>query len=444
VSVQRRLRSKLLSAYISDGTRRRSQAWHEARRRLAGKGHVVHAFLQLDDPYSYLLSRYLPDLAAHYGIELQVYLSQALGGDYDPSPEMRADYAVLDCGRVAAELGVPFLDKAAAPPVDWGHGLADAAAAHAGTDTFIDELSRVLEIYWRGDAEAAEACAKDARAGTAEPVVQAAQRALTRMGHYDSAMLYYGGEWYRGIDRLHHLVTRLDELGLARHAGNNARLRSIRQVMQMDLPVTRPAGARELPPIDVFYSFRSPYSQLCLPRVCELADAFGLELAFRPVLPLMMRGGALPPRKIRYIIRDAMREAKTHGVPFGNAVDPLGAGVERCHAVFAYAQTEKREREFLLHAAGQIWGNAVDVATDRGMRKLTAKTGLFWPEVMQAMESNDWREAEAENRQLMLSLGSWGVPTLGIGDFVVWGQDRIWLLARHLQELCDTGEGILV
>ena len=87
---------------------------------------------------------------------------------------------------------------------------------------------------------------------------------------------------------------------------------------------------------------------------------------------------------------------------------------------------------------------AIDVATDRGMRRVTAKTGLFWPEVKQAMASEDWRETEAANRQLMLSLGSWGVPTLGIGDFVVWGQDRIWLLARHLQDLCDTGEGILV
>jgi len=27
---------------------------------------------------------------------------------------------------------------------------------------------------------------------------------------------------------------------------------------------------------------------------------------------------------------------------------------------------------------------------------------------------------------------------------VFWGQDRDWLLARHIEELCDTGDGILV
>jgi len=44
----------------------------------------------------------------------------------------------------------------------------------------------------------------------------------------------------------------------------------------------------------------------------------------------------------------------------------------------------------------------------------------------------------------MFDSGSWGVPTTRLGDYVVWGQDRDWLLARHIEELCDTGEGILI
>ena len=44
----------------------------------------------------------------------------------------------------------------------------------------------------------------------------------------------------------------------------------------------------------------------------------------------------------------------------------------------------------------------------------------------------------------MEEAGSWGVPTLRLGDFVAWGQDRDWLLVRHIEELCDTGEGILI
>ena len=438
------MRSKLLSAYMGEGTRRRAQVWHEAKRKLSGKGHVVDVFLQVDDPYSYLLSRYLEDLAARYDIELRPYLSRALGGAYDPFPEMREDYARLDCARVAAELGVPFLDRGPSPPSELLGSLLDALATYADQPDFLARASDVLEMYWRGDAVTAGRYAETAVPGTAETVIAGSRRHLERMGHYNSAMLHYGGEWYWGVDRLHYLVARLDALELARESGSNARLRSIRQVMHVDLPVRRPAAAKNLPPLDLFYSFRSPYSQLCLQRVFALADAFGLELVLRPVLPLMMRGADVPSRKARYIVRDAMREAETHGVVFGDAVDPLGEGVERCHAVFAYAQAEKRDREFLLNAATLIWGHAVDVASDAGMRKITAKTGLFWPEVKRAMDSDDWRETEAENRQLMLSLGTWGVPTIALGDFAVWGQDRIWLLARHIEELCDTGEGILV
>ena len=444
MSVGNRLRSRLLSAYISEGTRRRSRAWHEMRRKLMGKGHVVTAFLQIDDPYSYLLSRYLPDLADHYDIELQLRLSRALGGNYDPAGEKRADYATTDCTRVAAELGIPFLDRGDAPPADHLVSINDAAAACVDGENFDAAIRAALETYWRGDAHAAATLASTAQAGAGEPVIAASQRRLNRLGHYNSAMLHYGGEWYWGVDRIHHLVARLDASGLARGPHGSPRLSSISRVMQIDLPVRPPAAAGSLPPLDLFYSFRSPYSQLCLRRVFAVADAFGLELVLRPVLPMMMRGMPVPPRKIRYIVRDAMREAEAGGVPFGNCLDPLGAGVERCHAVFAYAESEKRGREFLLNASEMIWNRAVDVTTDKGLRKVTARTGLFWPEVKQALERDDWREKEAENRQLMLSLGGWGVPTLCLGDFVVWGQDRVWLLVRRLEELCDTGEGILV
>jgi 2-hydroxychromene-2-carboxylate isomerase len=69
---------------------------------------------------------------------------------------------------------------------------------------------------------------------------------------------------------------------------------------------------------------------------------------------------------------------------------------------------------------------------------------LFWPDVLAAMEDESWRQEVEENRESMFDSGSWGVPTIRLGDYVVWGQDRDWLLARHIEELCDTGEGILI
>ncbi len=444
MSAKRKLRSRLLSAYISPQVRDKQRRWEETKRKLSGKPHVVSAFLQLDDPYSYLLSAYLPSLVQHYDIDLRVYLSEALGDAYRPAPDMQAEYAVLDVGRVAAELGLPFLDMGPAPPVEHMAALNDALALETGEAQGAEAFRDILAVYWRGDSEAAAREAAGAQRGVAGAAIAESQRLQQRLGHYNSAMLHYGGEWYWGVDRLHYLTERLDALGVRNGDSSDAHLASIRTAMHMDLPFSPPAAARKLPPLELFYSFRSPYSQLCLRRVYDVADAFGLELVLRPVLPMMMRGMAVPDAKIRYIIRDAAREAEAHGVPFGDCMDPLGEGVERCHAAFAYALSEKRGRDFLLNAAGLIWGQAVDAATDKGLRKITGKTGLFWPEVVQALDGEDWRETAEANRQLMFSLGCWGVPTMCVGDYAVWGQDRIWLLARHVEELCDTGEGILV
>ncbi|MDH3751580.1 MAG: DsbA family protein, partial [Gammaproteobacteria bacterium] len=235
-----------------------------------------------------------------------------------------------------------------------------------------------------------------------------------------------------------------DGLGARRESASLGKLASIRQVMQMTLPIAPPSTAKDLPPLEFFYSFRSPYSYLSLGRVFAIADAFGLRVNVRPVLPMVMRGLQVPKSKLIYFANDTSREAQRMNIPYGKFADPIGKGVERCLAVFFYAQGEKRERDFLLNAGEAIWARGVDVATDKGMRKVTGRTGLFWPDVVAAMQDDAWRPIVDANRESMMDSGCWGVPTMRLGDFVVWGQDRGWLLARHIEELCEAGDGILV
>ena len=429
---------------LSPGARRVQRSASELRRRLTRSAHVVSAFLQLDDPYSYLLAYYLPELQAHYDIELRVYLSQARGESYQPAPDMLAEYAALDARRLARELGIPFLDRGLAPPVEHRRGLLDELASHTQSPGFIDEFTDVLALYWRGDNEAAARRSDTGEAGSADREIEASQARQSRLGHFNSAMLHYGGEWFWGVDRLHYLVERLDGMGLARDSGSGSSLAALRQAMQVSLPVRPPAAAKELPPLELFVSFRSPYSYLSLQRTFEIADAFGLELRLRPLLPMVMRNMPVPRSKLLYIAKDASREAERLGVPYGKIADPVGPGVERCLAVFAYAESEHKGREFVLNAGTAIWSEGVDVATDKGMRKVAGRTGLFWPDVLAAMASDDWRVPIEANRESMMQSGSWGVPTLRLGDAVFWGQDRDWLLVRHIEEMCDSGDGILV
>ena len=445
MSLQLRLRSQLLALLVHRRVRRISRGWRELTRRLAGRPHTLKVFLELDDPYSYLLSLYLPELAASYDVRVELYLGSALTEGFRPRPDMLAIYAQQDCERVARELGVPFLDKGQAPPVEHRRALLEVVAQSDGSDNHSDDILTALSHYWRGDSEAAARMVEGSQiTGRGAALLTRNQALLAKLGHYNCATVYYAGEWYWGVDRLHYLIDRLDTLG-ARHAdASTSRLASIRQAMQVSLPVARPSTASDLPPLELFLSFRSPYSYLAVRPVYDIADAFGLDLIIRPVLPMVMRGLPVPRSKMLYIIRDTARAAERLGLPFGRFADPVGAGIERCMAVFMYARSEKRERDFVQNAFEGIWARSCDVVSDKGMRAVTGRTGLFWPDVKAAMENNEWRAEIEANRESMEDSGSWGVPTLRLGDFVVWGQDRTWLLARHIEELCDTGDGILV
>ena len=48
------------------------------------------------------------------------------------------------------------------------------------------------------------------------------------------------------------------------------------------------------------------------------------------------------------------------------------------------------------------------------------------------------------NRELLTKVGLWGVPTYKIGEQAFWGQDRDWLVARKIEDLCHGGEGIMI
>ena len=209
------------------------------------------------------------------------------------------------------------------------------------------------------------------------------------------------------------------------------------------MPVTVPVRAETLPALELFYSFRSPYSYIALEHAFDLAEAFGLKLEIRPVLPMVMRGVGLPKSKMIYIVKDANREATRREVPFGKIADSLGAGSERCMASFYYAQEQGKERDFLIEAGKAIFAEAIDVATDEGLQIVAERSGLFWPELQEALQDDGWRDTAEANREMLTDAGLWGVPTFKIGEQVFWGQDRDWLVARKLEDLCHGGEGIM-
>lgn len=445
--MNRKLRSLFLNVILDTRFITFNRTVFELRRKLTLKNRIVHVFLQLDDPYSYLLTHYLEHVIQRYKqVEFKFYLCQALRGDFMPQPAMLAEYAVMDCKLLAKEFGVPFLDMGDAPVVEYRRPLLDFLADEQEDEEFPQTISKALSVFWRGDTEGAARLIGRTQGEQASTnvLVGKNQLLLRKMGHYSCATMYYAGEWYWGVDRLLYLVKRFDEQGLNRFKESVPELASLEQAMQMNLPATVPAKAESLPRLEMFHSFRSPYSYIALTRTFEIADAFGLNLDVRPVLPMVMRGLSVPESKLMYLARDSNREAKRLKVPFGKISDSVGVGAERCIAAFYYAQSEGKERDFLYTVGQAIWSKAIDVATDEGMQIVAKRAGLFWPDVQQAIEKGDWREKVEANRKALTEMGLWGVPSFRIGETALWGQDRDWLLARKIEDMCHGGEGIMI
>lgn len=452
MSLTSMLQPGLTALLTSPRTRQTLRQLQEAKRRLGAQPHVVSVWLRADDPYSYLLVQVLPRFLAHFDITLQLHFINRHDETTTPAPERLAAYACRDAGRLARRQALDFPDHAP-PPDPADTDLATRlliAHARQSPATFLPLARQVLAALWRGYHKKLATLATrfpPAPAAVATRHLTDSLQRLQALGHYQPAMLHYGGEWYWGLDRLNYLAERLQALGAARATHdfvlNDTPLPGETGPAATPFLVSEPTDLATLRalhlPLEVYFSFRSPYSYLALPRVLALADHYGLNLRFRPVLPMVMRGLPVPREKRLYILADATREAGRLGIPFGRICDPVGPGVERCMALFPAADAAGRAREYLLQVATGIWSQGADVSRDRDLGRLVTAAGLDWPRLQPQLADTTWQAMATANREALNGLGLWGVPVLHLqtpaAHTAVWGQDRLWVLEDALADV---------
>jgi 2-hydroxychromene-2-carboxylate isomerase len=86
-----------------------------------------------------------------------------------------------------------------------------------------------------------------------------------------------------------------------------------------------------------------------------------------------------------------------------------------------------------------VWAQGLDAGSDKGLRRITERAGLAWPDVCTALQDDAWRLIAEANRVEMLNLGLWGVPSFKIGDTAVWGQDRLAAIELALHTSASAG-----
>lgn len=208
------------------------------------------------------------------------------------------------------------------------------------------------------------------------------------------------------------------------------------------------------PKVDVFYSFRSPYSYLALQRLLDWARADGIDLVIRPVYPLAIRSKDFfknfNPLMHSYLRRDTARLAEFHGIPFrfpdpdpvvmdaaSKEIPDEQPYIHRLTRLAIEAGLHGKGNAFTEQVATAIWSGAHVPWTEGAvLAEAVARAGLDLAQMDQAIEADPekYETIIEANQADHKAAGHWGVPTMVFEGEPFFGQDRIdvlkWRVAR--------------
>lgn len=206
---------------------------------------------------------------------------------------------------------------------------------------------------------------------------------------------------------------------------------------------------------ELYWSFRSPYSYIALPRVMLLTRDFAVEVEMRVVHPAAIRNPAyfraMNPLARPYFLLDSAREAAFHGLPFRRPVpDPIVQDQQTlaiaAHQPYIYRLSRlgiaAMERgcgfAFCDEVSRVLWDGRVDNWHEGDhLARAAERAGLDLAELDRAIAAEPERHeaALAANDATLRAAGHWGVPTAVFRDEPFFGQDRletlIWRLNQH-------------
>ena len=205
--------------------------------------------------------------------------------------------------------------------------------------------------------------------------------------------------------------------------------------------------------LDIYWSFRSPYSWLAIDRLADITRDFAVDARFCFVRPLAMREPTFfernRPQWLPYLFKDVMRESARLGVPFfpprpdpivmdmaSGKVAPDQPMMERLMRLgLAAEESERKGLAFARSLARRIWGGTENWPDRAHMEDAAREAGLSLAALEAYAASNEAAllERMAANEAAQL-LHHWGVPLMVLEDEPFFGQDRLDSLIWRLEQ----------
>ena len=209
--------------------------------------------------------------------------------------------------------------------------------------------------------------------------------------------------------------------------------------------------------IDVFWSFRSPWSYLATPRLRAMAEEYELKLNFRPVYPIAIRTPdfflSVNPQWPAYLMVDVHRAAEFLEIPFvWPSPDPVNQYrgedgrartaedqpyIYRLTRLGVVAAEAGKGIEFAESVSRLIWGGTKNWQEGNLLADAAKSQGLDLQQLDQTVldETQRLESVIEKNQADHNAVGHWGVPTCAFEGEPFFGQDRLdvllWRLKQH-------------
>jgi 2-hydroxychromene-2-carboxylate isomerase len=205
--------------------------------------------------------------------------------------------------------------------------------------------------------------------------------------------------------------------------------------------------------VDLFWSFRSPYSYLATPRLVEMTEEYDLTVNARPVYPLAVRSGEffsqVNPLWIGYLMATRCGSPRCSACPRWPRPDPVVVDMQtraatpnqpyihRLTRLGCAAAEAGRGLPFLKEISHTIWSGTVDNWHESGHLATASARASVDLAALDAKIASDPDKYEAiiqENQKAHLASGHWGVPTMAFKGEPFFGQDRLDVLLWRLKQ----------
>jgi 2-hydroxychromene-2-carboxylate isomerase len=207
--------------------------------------------------------------------------------------------------------------------------------------------------------------------------------------------------------------------------------------------------------IDVFWSFRSPWSYLATPRLAQWQRRFNLEVCFRPVYPIAIRTPEffdnVNPLWVSYFATDLRRVAEFLELPLTwPQPDPVvqfredgrmrtgddQPHIHRLTRLGVVAEESGRGIQFADRVSTLIWGGTRNWHEGDHLARAAADAGLDLKDLdARALKDADrLEEVITKNEEDHSAAGHWGVPTCAFNGEPFFGQDRLDVLMWRLEQ----------